>query len=274
VETPLDVFFSYAHEDEDLMNDVRRQLIAFERNRRILKWHDRMIPPGTEWRGQIDSRLALARIVLLFMSPHFIESRYCYEIEGEAALQRHAAGTARVVPIILRPCPWEVTPFGALQALPTNGKPISMWTNRDEACLDAARGVMRIADALSASRRKGDLTVGALAPGGSSRAKVVDETASRAKLAYCSRCGMAAGKQSTCTGVYTHHQFATGSSNDYCGRCGVRPGAQTSCTGVHTHHQFSSGGTSTAICSRCGVEAGSQSTCTGTYTHHSFFEIK
>jgi hypothetical protein len=36
VNAPLEIFFSYAHDDEDLMNDVRRQLIAFERNGRIL----------------------------------------------------------------------------------------------------------------------------------------------------------------------------------------------------------------------------------------------
>jgi hypothetical protein len=46
VDTPLEIFFSYAHEDEALMNDVRRQLVVYERNGRILKWHDRMIPPA------------------------------------------------------------------------------------------------------------------------------------------------------------------------------------------------------------------------------------
>src|SRR5262249_43623006 len=146
----LEIFFSYAHEDEDLMNDVRRQLIVYERNGRILKWHDRMIPPGKEWRGQIDARLEAAQIVLLFLSPHFIESRYCYEVEGQVALQRHNSGEARVVLVVLRPCAWEETPFGALQALPTDAKPISRWTDRDEACLDAAKGVMKVVDEIAA----------------------------------------------------------------------------------------------------------------------------
>ena len=39
-----EIFFSYAHRDEDLMDEVRRQLIVFERQGEILKWHDRMIP--------------------------------------------------------------------------------------------------------------------------------------------------------------------------------------------------------------------------------------
>ena len=76
-----------------------------------------MISPGAEWRDRIDSRLEAAQVVLLFMSPHFIESRYCYEIEGEVALRKLQAGEARVLLITLRPCPWEETPFGAIQAL-------------------------------------------------------------------------------------------------------------------------------------------------------------
>lgn len=145
---PIEIFFSYAHEDEALMNDVRRQLIVFERNGKILKWHDRMIPPGTEWRHQIDIRLNQAKIILLFVSPHFIESQYCYEVEGEMALKRHASGEARVVPVILRPCAWEASPFAMLQTLPKDAVPVSRWEDRDEACLDVALSVMRLVDEL------------------------------------------------------------------------------------------------------------------------------
>lgn len=144
----IEVFFSYAHEDEELMNDVRRQLVIFERNGRILKWHDRQIPAGAEWRKEIDVRLERAKIVLLFVSPHFIDSRYCCEVEGQAALRRHEAGEARVVPVILRPCSWHEAPFGKLQALPRDARPISQWDDRDEATLDVARGVMAIVDEL------------------------------------------------------------------------------------------------------------------------------
>ncbi|MFH1235430.1 MAG: toll/interleukin-1 receptor domain-containing protein [Parcubacteria group bacterium] len=152
MKNPIEIFFSYAHEDEELMNDVRRQLIVEERNGIILKWHDREIPPGVDWRQQIDFRLEQAAIILLFVSPHFIESRYCYEVEGQAALRRHQTGEARVVPVILRPCLWDRSPFGKLQALPRDAKPVSRWSDRDEACMDVARGVMSVVDELVASR--------------------------------------------------------------------------------------------------------------------------
>lgn len=139
---PIEIFFSYAHEDETLMDVVRLQLVVRERLGEIVKWHDRMIPGGDEWRTQIDDRIERAHVILLFMSPHFLASRYCYEIEGKIALRRHREGTARVIPVVLRACDWTVTPFGELQALPRDGIPITQWPDKDQASLDVARGIM------------------------------------------------------------------------------------------------------------------------------------
>lgn len=139
---PIEIFFSYAHEDESLMDEVRRQLVVRERMGEIVKWHDRMIPAGDEWRTRIDERIEWANVILLFMSPHFLESRYCYEIEGDIALRRHREGSARVIPVVLRACDWTVTPFGELQGLPSAGLPITQWPDIDQASLDIARGIM------------------------------------------------------------------------------------------------------------------------------------
>ena len=199
------------------MNAVRQQLVVFERNGRILKWHDRMIPSGSEWKEHIDRRLERAKIILLFMSPDFIDSQYCYEVEGSLALHRHTTAQATVIPVILRPCAWQDTPFGALQALPKDATPISTWSNRDEGCLDVARGIMRVVDELT-SRSPAD-------------------TAAR-RLVYCSRCGQPAGIQSTCTGIHTHHEFRSGDRLDFCSRCGMQPGERTTCLGTYHGASF------------------------------------
>lgn len=144
----IKIFFSYAHGDEKLMDEVRRQLIVSERQGRILKWYDRKIPPGGEWKNEIDERLRQARVILLFMSPRFIESKYCYQIEGQEALSRHGSKEATVIPVILRPCAWEDSPFGKLQALPRDAKPLSTWDDLDIGSLEVARGVMSVVDAL------------------------------------------------------------------------------------------------------------------------------
>jgi hypothetical protein len=145
---PIDIFFSYAHEDEKLMHSCRQQLVLFERQELIRKWHDRQIPPGSDWKGQIDERLRAARIILLFISPHFFDSDYCYDAEMMEALRRERSGEARVIPIILRPCKWETSDFSHLQVLPVDGKPVTRWSNQDEAFLNVAEGIMRVVSEL------------------------------------------------------------------------------------------------------------------------------
>lgn len=258
---PLEIFFSYAHEDEELMDDVRMQLIVYERNGQILKWHDRMISPGGDWKGDIDHRLNSAKLVLLFMSPHFIASHYCYEIEGKAALQRHKSGNSVVVPIILRPCAWEATPFGNIQVLPKDGVPITRCDDRDEACLAVARGVMTVVDNIVA-KKVHELSS---APSGASLA----EQGHKQVAAYCSRCGGVPGRPSECSG-YSQHHFVAKTSDAYCNRCGAFPGKPSKCMGYSQHNFVVK--TGDVFCSRCGGTPGNPFVCRG-YSQHDFVSV-
>jgi CheY-like chemotaxis protein len=139
--TAVDVFVSYAHGDERLRRGLETHLSVLRRQGVIRTWHDRRILPGTEWAGQIDRNLESADLILLLISPEFLASDYCYEIEMKRALERHDAGNARVIPIILRPVDWQSAPFGRLQVLPMGGKPIVEWRPRDRAFEDVARGI-------------------------------------------------------------------------------------------------------------------------------------
>src|ERR1035441_9343706 len=119
---PLQVFISYAHEDEELRQEFVKHLSQLKRDGLIQDWHDREITAGSEWAGQIDEHLNAADIVVLLVSPDFVASEYCYDIEMKRALERHAAGEARVVPVILRPSDWQTAPFAKLNALPKEAK--------------------------------------------------------------------------------------------------------------------------------------------------------
>jgi hypothetical protein len=90
-----------------------------------------------------------AHIVLLLVSADFLASNYCYDIEVTRAMARHEAGEARVIPIILRPVDWQSAPFGQLQALPKDGRPVRSWPDPDEAFLDIALGIRSVAEGLA-----------------------------------------------------------------------------------------------------------------------------
>src|SRR5689334_10065080 len=100
------LFISYSHRDEELKQQLDKHLASLKRQKVIEAWHDRKIEAGMEWAKQIDNNLNKADIILLLISPDFIFSNYCSEIEMEQAIKRHEAGEAIVVPIIIEPCDW------------------------------------------------------------------------------------------------------------------------------------------------------------------------
>ncbi len=139
----INIYVSYVHKDERLAKKLKMHLGPIQRGGLIELWHDCDISAGMEWEQQINEHINEARIILLLISPDFVDADYCYSIEMKRALERHERGEAYVIPIILRPTYWQSAPFGKLQALPTDGRPITDrgWHTIDEAFLDVAEGI-------------------------------------------------------------------------------------------------------------------------------------
>src|SRR5216683_422089 len=131
--TPVEIFCSYAHEDEAWLRKLERHLSLLKRQGLISLWHDRLITPGTDWAASIDTHLETASVILLLVSADFFSSNYCFGVEMQRALARQEASEARVVPILVRPVDWREAPFAHLQALPTDAKPIASWQDEDRA---------------------------------------------------------------------------------------------------------------------------------------------
>lgn len=144
----VEIFFCYAHEDESLRQGIEKQLRVLRRQGFVSLWHDRNISAGTEWQREINEQLEAAQIILLLVSPDFIDSDYCYSTEMKRAMERHEQRDVCVIPVILRPVYWQAAPFGNLQVLPTGAKPISGWSSLDEAFFDVAEGIRKTVEKL------------------------------------------------------------------------------------------------------------------------------
>jgi len=147
--SPVTIFYSYAHEDERYRKKLENHLSLMRRQGMIAEFHDRKIVPGTDWAKAIDEHLGVAAVILLLISPDFIASDYRYGIEMQRALERHRAGAARVIPILLRPVDWKEASFAHLQPLPQNGKPVTRWRHQDDAFLDVAKGIREAIESMS-----------------------------------------------------------------------------------------------------------------------------
>ncbi len=117
----------------------------------IETWHDRRIGAGQEIHSSIDDHINTDDIILLLVSSDFIASDYCYNIEMQTAMERHQKQEAIVIPVILRACDWHSAPLGSLKAVPLDGKPITQWTDIDDAMLQVAKAVREAATRFAAT---------------------------------------------------------------------------------------------------------------------------
>lgn len=144
---PLKLFLSYVPTDERFLNRLLDHLATLKHAGSVSEWYLRKILPGQTRQDEIDKHINSADVILLLVSASFLASEYIQGHELASILHLHQARKAHLIPLILRPVAWQNTPFGHLEALPRDGKPITLWRDRDSAWLDVAQGISALAQA-------------------------------------------------------------------------------------------------------------------------------
>ena len=142
------IFYAYSRKDTLLMKELLNHLESLRRSYirqgYINGWYDGEILPGTDWTEEINENLNKANIILLLISADFLASKYCYEVEVKKALERHEKREAHVIPVILRSVYWGDERFSRLQVLPTGGRAVTDWGDRDKAFVNITEGVRKV----------------------------------------------------------------------------------------------------------------------------------
>jgi Tfp pilus assembly protein PilF len=146
--TPVEIFCSYAHEDEEWREKLERHVSVLQHLGLVSLWHDRLIIPGTDWAHAIDTHLETASIILLLISADFLASNYCVSIEMKRAMERLDASEVLVIPILIHQVDWYDAPFARLQALPKDAKPLAAWQDEEMALTDVTAGIRRAVETL------------------------------------------------------------------------------------------------------------------------------
>ncbi len=139
----LKLFYCYEYQDKQLFRQLDAHLNPLKRDFQITTCSQYEVLAGTEIEKEIDTQLNTADIILLLISPAFIDSDYFYSREMEIALQKQKEGKVCVIPILLRPADWKHSHISKLQPLPANGKPVASWSQKDEALHDIALGIRK-----------------------------------------------------------------------------------------------------------------------------------
>lgn len=127
----IQVFVSYAKEDEDLFQELEKHLFLLRDQGIIETWHVGKLSPGQEIESETLKHLECAQLIILLLSVDYLNSYSCYKVQMARALERHAAGEISIIPITLRSADYVGTPFSDLQMFPTNSPPLAQQEIRD-----------------------------------------------------------------------------------------------------------------------------------------------
>lgn len=150
--TTVHLFVSYSHQDAQFHDELENHLKPLVRQGLVELLSDRKLPQGEQWQEQLSRYLEEADIILMLISADYLASDYA-DAEMKRALEKHFAGEAIVLPVLLRPTMWEDSPLASIQALPPNARPVSTWADQDAAWVEVVRGIREALTKVGNSRR-------------------------------------------------------------------------------------------------------------------------
>jgi tetratricopeptide (TPR) repeat protein len=153
VASPVDVFISYAAEDDGPCKALEKLLSPLERDGFARVWCSRRAPAGRDLRDERDARLRAARVVVLLVTGDYLASDVLHAEEMLPSVERARKGEVIVIPVLVRPCDWQSAPFSHLSPLPPDGRAVTSWENQDEAWTEVVAGLRRAVGAPEGAKR-------------------------------------------------------------------------------------------------------------------------
>ena len=142
---PSKLFIIYAREDAEFRHELQKALTPLVRNNKIEIWAEIEIIAGESWEARIKEELKSADLIAVLISNNYFQSKFIHEVEIKEALARHERKETLLIPIIVRPCVWDIDEtISRLQVLPSNGIPVDnqrYWGTDDLAWENVARGI-------------------------------------------------------------------------------------------------------------------------------------
>lgn len=142
----INLFIAYSRNDQSFLDEFIKNMSPLKRRFNLNIWSDREIDAGNQWKNEINKYIKKSDILIFLVSPDSLASDYFFEIELKKAIERHEKKEAVIVPVILRSCSWQMSPFAHIQVLPEEGKPIksSHWFDEAYAYTSIVKGIEKI----------------------------------------------------------------------------------------------------------------------------------
>ena len=119
------VFVSYSHKDKAWLEDVLPHLRAASRFGDFEVWSDLDVRQGEDWHRRIHDVVDRTKFAVCLVSANFLSSSFCMDEEIPHFLE-NAEQDLQILPVLVRPCPWQSYPWlNRLQLFTVGGKALS-----------------------------------------------------------------------------------------------------------------------------------------------------
>ena len=119
------IFISYSHKDETWKDRLVTQLGVLEMEGVLEVWDDRRIGAGEDWFPKIEQAIDAASVAILMVSADFLTSKFIRGEEVPLLLERREKDGLRVIPVVVKPCPWKRVEWLARMEARPKGRALS-----------------------------------------------------------------------------------------------------------------------------------------------------
>lgn len=172
----LNVYLSYAHEDIRYADEFMKHLNILRRSGIIQEiFINQDIKPGKRLDDSVREFLDRAAIVIFFISPDFLSSRFINDQILPYALEKYEMEGTQIFPILIRPALFDDSPLRRFMVHISGQKAISKWENRDEAWIQVVGNLKQAINSFASQAAR----------------KLIEHTRiSRAKILDLGNCGL------------------------------------------------------------------------------------
>nr|NIO84980.1 tetratricopeptide repeat protein [Candidatus Aminicenantes bacterium]NIQ70892.1 tetratricopeptide repeat protein [Candidatus Aminicenantes bacterium]NIT26941.1 tetratricopeptide repeat protein [Candidatus Aminicenantes bacterium] len=118
------IFISYSHKDKEWKDRLVTQLKELEMQGVCRIWDDSQIPPGEDWKKEIEMAMDTADGAVLMISEDFLASDFIIKHEVPLILSKKG-DNFNVFPIIVKSCHWQKFKWlSDIQVFPPDGVPL------------------------------------------------------------------------------------------------------------------------------------------------------
>jgi hypothetical protein len=151
-QTPMrnKAFVSYSHENREylkrLQTHVKGYKYVYGAEAILDCWDDTRIPSGANWKEEIEKALESAKVAVLLVSADFLASDFIRDYEIPVLLDAAQEGKITILPIVVGPCPFDLTPLSPYQTINGVSNPLTSLPShaQEEIWAEAAKKVCNI----------------------------------------------------------------------------------------------------------------------------------